>query len=330
MDVTRGARRGRPQGWGLPVATLLLFLALAPSPVRAQGATPDTVRLVWTAPGDDGQAGTATAYELRSSTAPISDANWSAATLVTGVPAPLPAGSSQRTVVRGLTFGTTYYFAIRAVDNAGNWSALSNVLRWDWNFNTVAPAAPIGLSAVRLLGGGVRVSWSPNAEADLAGYSVYRAVAAGGPFVSLTGALLTANEYVDATIPAGTEAVWYQVTASDATDNESARSAAFRLSLVAEVTTWAMEPGYPNPSGTGAVVRIPLVVPTSGGDARIEIFNSAGQRVRLLDLGTLSAGTPVMQWDGRNESGREVAVGVYTAWLIAGSTRTAIRLVRVP
>jgi flagellar hook assembly protein FlgD len=77
-------------------------------------------------------------------------------------------------------------------------------------------------------------------------------------------------------------------------------------------------------------VSIPLVVPTAGGEARIEVVNSAGQRVRLLDLGTLAAGTPVTQWDGRNESGRDVAAGVYTAWLIAGSTRIAIRLLRVP
>lgn len=329
-DVTRGARTPRPQGRGLAIAVLPLLLALAPSPLRAQASNPDTVRLVWTAPGDDGQIGTATAYEMRSSTSPIDNANWSAATVVTGVPAPLPAGSPHRTMVRGLTFGTTYYFAIRSVDDVGNWSGLSNLLRWDWNYSTVAPAAPIGLSAARLAGGDVRASWSPNGEADLAGYSLYRALAAGGPFVALNGALLSATEYVDGTIPTGTETVWYQVTASDASGNESARSSTFSLSLVAEVTAWAMEPGYPNPSGAGAIVRIPLVVPTAGGDARIEIVNSAGQRVRILDLGTLAAGTPVMQWDGRNEGGREVAAGVYTAWLMAGSTRTAIRLLRVP
>jgi hypothetical protein len=174
------------------------------------------------------------------------------------------------------------------------------------------------------------LSWSPNGEPDLAGYSVYRALAAAGPFVVLTGALISATEFVDGTIPAGTETVWYQVTASDATGNESARSSAFRLSLATETAAWAMEPGYPNPSGAGAIVRIPVVVPAAGGGARLEIVNSAGQRVRVLDLGTLPAGTPTVQWDGRNESGREVAVGVYTAWLIAGSTRIAIRLARVP
>jgi hypothetical protein len=179
-------------------------------------------------------------------------------------------------------------------------------------------------------GGKASLSWTPNSEADLAGYSVYRALSDGGAFTRLNAGLLTAPEYEDATVPSGTETVWYQVTATDDSGNESARSSTFRLSLVAEVTAWAMEPGYPNPSGAGAIVSIPLVVPTAGGNARIEIVNSAGQRVRLLDLGTLAAGTPVMQWDGRNDSGREVAAGVYTAWLIAGSTRIAIRLLRVP
>ena len=52
--------------------------------------------------------------------------------------------------------------------------------------------------------------------------------------------------------------------------------------------------------------------------------------MRLLDLGAVGAGSPVVQWDGRSDGGREVAPGVYTAWLIAGGTRLSIRLVRVP
>ena len=91
-----------------------------------------------------------------------------------------------------------------------------------------------------------------------------------------------------------------------------------------------METGYPNPSNAGTTVYLRLMVPAPGGDAVLEIVNNAGQRVRRIDLGTRSPGATVEEWVGKNDAGREVAPGVYTVWLIAGSTRVSVRLVRVP
>jgi hypothetical protein len=98
-------------------------------------------------------------------------------------------------VVRGLTRGTTYWFAIKTVDDAGDWSAISNVVQWDWSYDTAPPSAPTELTAAKQGDGTVRVSWSPNSEADLAGYEVCRALSAGGPFNVLNGALVTTTEY---------------------------------------------------------------------------------------------------------------------------------------
>lgn len=84
--------------------------------------------LIWTAPGDDGVLGQATAYDLRWSTSPITSGNFGAATPVPVQPVPLLGGLPQSYVMTGLTAGTTYYFAIKAVDDAGNWSALQNPL----------------------------------------------------------------------------------------------------------------------------------------------------------------------------------------------------------
>jgi hypothetical protein len=325
----------RPQGAGSPPAVRslalawALTLALGAGTARAQ-APADTVSLMWTAPGDDGNIGTAQGYEMRMSLAPIDESNWSGATLVAGAPPPLPAGTTQLMVARGLSYGTTYYFAIKTVDDAGNWSPISNLVRWDWVFDTAPPAAPSGLAAA-LAAGGVRVTWTPNSEADLAGYSVYRALAASGPFTDVSGSLLASPTFLDATVPPGTAVVWYQVTARDNSGNESARSSIASLTLVATATgTWSLDPGYPNPSPAGATVHIPLTAPAGAGEARIEIVNNIGQRVRRIDLGVLASGSSSISWDGRNDAGREVAPGAYTAWLIAGSTRTSVRLVRVP
>lgn len=104
--------------------------AVRPAPVASLAVTQtteSTVTLRWTAVGDDSLTGTATSYEIRYSTAPITAASWSAATAVTGEPAPAAPGTTQTYVVTGLTRQTTYYFAIQVTDEAGNTSALSNV-----------------------------------------------------------------------------------------------------------------------------------------------------------------------------------------------------------
>jgi hypothetical protein len=84
--------------------------------------------LTWTAPGDNGVIGLASGYDLRWSTQPITSANFGSATPVSPQPIPLVGGSLQSYAMLGLTPGTTYYFAIKAVDEANNWSSLSNVL----------------------------------------------------------------------------------------------------------------------------------------------------------------------------------------------------------
>ena len=84
------------------------------------------VTLRWTAPGDDGSQGRATAYDLRYSTSPITAANFPQATQVSGEPAPAVAGSAESFTVNGLTNGITYYFAIKTRDETNNWSTMSN------------------------------------------------------------------------------------------------------------------------------------------------------------------------------------------------------------
>lgn len=85
-----------------------------------------SITLTWTAPGDDGNIGTASQYDIRYSTSAITDLNWASATQVSGVPAPKTAGSVETFAVTGLSSGATYYFAIKTADEVPNWSAISN------------------------------------------------------------------------------------------------------------------------------------------------------------------------------------------------------------
>jgi len=84
--------------------------------------------LSWTAPGDDGNTGTATEYDIRFSTdGAIEDStDFADATRILDVPNPEEAGTEQSFVVNGLPFDTETHFAIRSFDAVGNESDLSN------------------------------------------------------------------------------------------------------------------------------------------------------------------------------------------------------------
>ncbi|MGC9445237.1 MAG: choice-of-anchor D domain-containing protein, partial [Candidatus Methanospirareceae archaeon] len=95
--------------------------------LNASNPTLNSIDLSWTAPGDDGTTGTATAYDIRYSIGvPITAANFAAATQVLDEPGPKPAGSTESFTVSGLQPNTTYYFAIKTADEVPNISPISN------------------------------------------------------------------------------------------------------------------------------------------------------------------------------------------------------------
>jgi hypothetical protein len=106
------------------------------------------VKLSWTATGDDGNAGTATLYDIRYSTTALNASNFDLATQLTGEPAPAPANTPQEMNVTGLSFGIPYNFAMKVTDNASNVSGLSNVASINVpSPDTTPPAAVTTLAA---------------------------------------------------------------------------------------------------------------------------------------------------------------------------------------
>jgi hypothetical protein len=98
----------------------------AVSNLAADTPTSNSLTLTWTAPGYDGNNGTAILYDIRYSTSAINAGNWASATQCTGEPTPLVAGSAQSFLVSGLNSSTTYYFVIKTADEVWNWSGISN------------------------------------------------------------------------------------------------------------------------------------------------------------------------------------------------------------
>jgi hypothetical protein len=125
----------------LLLTVLPWFCSTSPASVNVAAATPFSIQ--WTAPGDDGLVGRATAYELRYSNLPLNAANFGLATKLTGLPAPAIAGTQQSFVVSGLFDSLAYYFAIKTADEAGNWSGISNVMLRPASAPTLGAPGPL-------------------------------------------------------------------------------------------------------------------------------------------------------------------------------------------
>jgi hypothetical protein len=87
------------------------------------------VTLTWTAPGDDQHLGRAAAYDVRYSPYPIDATNFVIARRAFMLAPPQAAGTQEYFTIGSLLPLQTYYFAIKSVDDAGNWSGLSNVVQ---------------------------------------------------------------------------------------------------------------------------------------------------------------------------------------------------------
>jgi len=135
--------------------------------LSVQSVSGSSVTLAWTAPGDDGNTGTATSYDVRYSNSTISDSNWASSTQATGEPTPKSAGSSESFTVSGLASSTAYFFALKTSDEAPNVSGLSNVVSTTTTSgaDTVPPTIS-GTSAANITQSSAVISWSTNEPAD--------------------------------------------------------------------------------------------------------------------------------------------------------------------
>lgn len=149
---------------------------IAPSAINnlnATSITQSSVVLNWTSTGDDGNVGTSTSYDIRYSTSLITNANWASANQVSGEPVPQVASSSETMTVSGLSPSTTYYFAIEAIDDAGNISPLSNVITFTTlvSTDTTAPSAITSLTASGPTQSSVFLSWASTGDDGVTGTS---------------------------------------------------------------------------------------------------------------------------------------------------------------
>jgi hypothetical protein len=122
--------------------------------------TQQSVSLVWDAPGDDGDEGTASEYDIRFSPDSLNEDGWDAATQFDGEPAPKPAGDPETVRITGLLSLTTYFFGIKTRDEAGNESDLSEVESTTTLTETQPPSAITDLVAEAVDSDTYKLTWT--------------------------------------------------------------------------------------------------------------------------------------------------------------------------
>ncbi len=110
--------------------------------LAVSGQTATQVMLAWTAPADDDD-GAVASYDIRYNTDPITEANWATASAVTGEPLPAMPGQPESFTVNDLPSDTTYHFAVKSTDAAGNVSAISNIATGTTDPADATPPEPL-------------------------------------------------------------------------------------------------------------------------------------------------------------------------------------------
>ncbi len=293
----------------------------------------NSITLSWTASGDDGNVGQASAYEIRYSTSLITSQNWSSATLVNNPPSPQTAGTTESFVVIGLIQEVTYYFALIVADEVPNWSTLSNVVTTT-TLDLTTPSTIMDLSAVTgEVNGTIGLSWTAPDNNNMNGtVAVYEIRYSQAEITDLnwseTSLLLTPPSPLQAgeqqsTILTGltpgqnyfTAIKSYDSSGNSSTiSNISSAEAAFILATDIDDTEYnlptefALAQNYPNPFNPSTTIGFSL--PTSSY-VELKVYNIEGKVVKTLVDQQLAAGEHSFEWDATNSSGSKITTGIY-------------------
>lgn len=308
--------------------SIVLFI---PALLFAQDFT--SITLNWTAPGDDGDIGTATLYDIRYSTNPINDANWGMATQVNGEPNPKPPGEVESFTVGNLNPNTTYYFAVKAADEMMNWSSLSNIAVVT-TIDNMPPAQTSDLDAEPGTENGELVlTWTSSGDDGMTGTAdSYQIYYSKDSMTISNWQSMPIWENPPQPIPGGQVQqftmsgldpggiYWVAIVTVDDAMNVSEVSNIVKdtakFDIVADAddgddqipVAFELRQNYPNPFNPETVIEYSLA---SEEFVNLSIYNTLGQRVATLVDWQEPAGWHSVRWNGTDDEGLPVSSGIY-------------------
>ena len=84
-------------------------------------------------------------------------------------------------------------------------------------------------------------------------------------------------------------------------------------------TEFSLFQNFPNPFNPSTTISFEIPQVHANSDVNLSIYNLLGQKVRVLVTANMSAGIHAIQWDGKNDIGRNVPSGLYFYRLTAGN-----------
>jgi endo-1,4-beta-xylanase len=228
----------------------------APSNLASPSRTSSSISLTWTASTDNVGV---TAYQVLR--APGASG---------GSFAQVGTSSSTSFTDSGLAANTTFRYQVRAVDAAGNASAVSGTVTQTTltaPSDTQAPTTPAGLASPSQTSSSISLTWSASTDnVGVTGYQILRAPGASGGSFAQVGTS-TGTSFTNSGLAASTT-FRFQVRAVDAAGNVSA---------VSNTVTAATSAGNPNPTGPCSAVA---TVQTQWGEGYVI------EPVRVTNTGT--------------------------------------------
>ncbi|MCP4800973.1 MAG: T9SS type A sorting domain-containing protein [bacterium] len=86
---------------------------------------------------------------------------------------------------------------------------------------------------------------------------------------------------------------------------------------------FALTGNYPNPFNPSTEIAFSM---SADGPATLEIIDVRGSLVQTIDLGDLTAGAHTINWNGKDNNGRNVASGTYFARLRAADNEATHKM----
>ncbi len=171
---------------------------------------------------------------------------------------------------------------------------------------------------------GVLLEWVTESEIQNAGFHIYRATRAQGPFYRITSALIPGGgnsshprhyRFVDRNVVIDST-YWYKLQDVDI-NGHTAFHPAISITitrkqnggdLLTVPTHFYLNPNFPNPFNQSTLIR--FGVPEQS-QVSLKIYDIQGRLVKILYDGEMAAGHYRTHWNGENQSGNPVASGIY-------------------
>ncbi len=183
-----------------------------------------------------------------------------------------------------VTNGTTYYYAVAAVDTSQNEGLIGNEASAtpESGPDTTPPSIVTGVVATGG-DGEVVLDWADNPESDIASYKVYRSLTSTNGYTLLASGIVPSN-YTDTNVTNGTT-YYYRISAVDTSSNEGIAS--------------DEEFATPQSSGAATTMSVSSIVPSlvdagqgkKRGRATITVLDNNGAPVNGVTVTATFSGT---------------------------------------